>query len=123
MPGKVADASLLGAVVFGEPRAEEAASLIGEADLYEPTLLAYELASIARKKIVSNPEQRDVLLQALMMSLSMNISWSEVNQLEVLNLALATGLTTYDASYLYLAKNLGLDLVTFDQRLQAAGSA
>ena len=50
MPVKVADASVLGAVVFGEPRANEARSLIAGADLYEPALLAYELASIARKK-------------------------------------------------------------------------
>lgn len=56
MPGKVADASVLGAVVFGEPRAAEARSLLAGADLYEPVLLAYELASIARKKIGIYPE-------------------------------------------------------------------
>ena len=34
---------------------------------------------------------------------------------------LETGLTTYDASYLYLARTPGIPLVTFDERL--AGKA
>ena len=37
---------------------------------------------------------------------------------EILVLALETGLTTYDASYLYLSRSLGADLVTFDEQLQ-----
>jgi predicted nucleic acid-binding protein len=36
----------------------------------------------------------------------------------VLDLALATGLTTYDATYLFLARSLGLPLATLDQRLR-----
>ena len=32
---------------------------------------------------------------------------------------LETGLTTYDASYLYLARSLGVPLLTFDGRLAA----
>ncbi len=117
MPGKVADASLLGAMVFGEPRATEARSLLRDADLYEPALLAYELASIARKKIGIYPDQKEALLQALEESLNLEISWVDVFQPAVVALALETGLTTYDASYLYLAKILGVPLVTFDQRL------
>jgi len=38
----------------------------------------------------------------------------------MLNLALQSGLTTYDASYLHLALSHGLDLVSFDSRLSAA---
>ena len=119
MPGKVADASLLGAVVFGEPRAFEARALLAGVDLYEPTLLAYELASITRKKIGIYPEQQEVLLQALEESLNMEISWVEIPHPAVVELALETGLTTYDSSYLYLAKNLGVPLVTFDQQLSS----
>ena len=119
MPGKVADASVLGAVVFGEPRAFEARSLLAGMDLYEPTLLAYELASITRKKIGIYPEQQEVLLQALEESLNMEISWVEIPHPAVVELALETGLTTYDSSYLYLAKTLGVPLVTFDQQLSS----
>ena len=78
MPGKVADASVLGAVVFGEPRAAEARSLLVGADLYEPVLLAYELASIARKKIGIYPEQKDIILLASEESLNMEINWVEL---------------------------------------------
>ena len=39
---------------------------------------------------------------------------------EVVALALETGLTAYDASYLWLARRLGLELVTLDKALQAA---
>ncbi len=38
----------------------------------------------------------------------------------ILLLALQTGLTTYDAAYLYLARSLGIPLVTFDEQLQTA---
>ncbi len=117
---KVADASLLGAVVFGEPRGEEAFLLLDGAELHEPTLLAYELASIARKKIVSYPEQAEAVFDALSLSLSMDVEWVEVDHPGVVNLAIQTGLTTYDASYLYLARKLGATLVTFDRRLRAA---
>ena len=40
----------------------------------------------------------------------------------VLQLALRKGITTYDASYLYLADILGLPLATFDERLRAAAA-
>ncbi len=120
MPDRVADASLLGAVVFGEPRADEAASLLQGVALYGPTLLPYELCSIARKKILQLPEQREAVLQSLEMALSLNIRWVEVDQLQVASLALETGLTVYDASYLYVARSLGIPLITFDRQLQAA---
>ena len=35
----------------------------------------------------------------------------------VLDLALATGLTAYDASYLWLSSHLGAELVTLDRQL------
>ncbi len=46
----------------------------------------------------------------------------QVNGLEVVDLALETGLTVYDASYLYLSRNLGMELITFDRRLREAAS-
>lgn len=56
MPGEVIDASLLGAIVFGEPRAKEAIPLIRGEELYAPSLLGYELASVARKKARLYPD-------------------------------------------------------------------
>ena len=120
MPGKVADASVLGALAFGEPQAEEATALLGEGALYEPSLLAYELVSIARNKIFQNPGLRTLIIPALTRALAADMNWIDVDYLVMLDLALQSGLTTYDASYLQVALSNGLDLVTFDNRLSAA---
>ena len=123
MPDLVADASVIGAMVFGESRAEEAASLLGDDRLFGPTILGYEMAAIARKKILDEPDRREDLVNGLRTALDMNVQWREVDKLGVLQLALETGLTVYDASYLYVARSMGIELVTFDRRLRAAAAA
>jgi predicted nucleic acid-binding protein len=55
-----------------------------------------------------------------MATLATEIHWVEINPAEVLRLAVETGLTTYDASYLHVAKVMDLPLVTFDERLAKA---
>jgi predicted nucleic acid-binding protein len=120
MAAKVVDASVLGALVFGEPRGEEARDLLAGFDLYGPRLLAYELASIARGKALAQPAQRELLSQALEGAFAMDLRWSDVDLVSVVDLALETGLTTYDASYLHLARALRVPLVTFDRKLAAA---
>jgi predicted nucleic acid-binding protein len=57
------------------------------------------------------------LLAAILAS---DIYRHDVDHVAVVNLALDTGLSTYDASYLYLARHLSVPLVTFDRRLQQA---
>lgn len=120
MPAKVADASVIGAIVFEEPTADEAEALLAEADLSAPTLLAYELTSVARKKAQQYPDQVGAIEQALLAALRLDIQWVEVDHGAVLLLALETGLTTYDASYLHVARSLDVPLVTFDERLRTA---
>ena len=44
----------------------------------------------------------------------------DVDHQAVVNLALQTGLTPYDASYLWLARDLAIELITLDRRLAAA---
>ena len=51
MPGKAADASVLGAIAFREERGPEALTLLGSDPLYEPSLLIYELTSVARRSV------------------------------------------------------------------------
>lgn len=120
MPGEVADASVIGALVFGEPRAAEARALLRGAEIYAPPLLSYELASIAWKKAKRYPGQKDRLIRALEIASRISVRWVEVDHVEVVVLALANRLTTYDASYLSVARTLGMRLVTFDRRLAAA---
>ena len=113
---------MLGAIAFGESQAEEALSLLEDAILYEPSLLAYELSSIARSKIRQNPGRRDFILRGLVLMLDWDFAWATVDHPQVLDLALELGLSTYDASYLYVAQTLKLPLATFDRRLQATAS-
>jgi len=117
---RVVDTSALAALLFEEPRADEAADLLRGAPLFAPQLLAIELASVASRKALAHPDRREEFLVALRIGLSMDLHWVDVDQPAVVRLALATNLTTYDASYLYVARSLNLPLVTFDEKLRAA---
>jgi predicted nucleic acid-binding protein len=112
---------VLAAKVFGEPRADEAQELIGDGELFEPALLAYELTNVPRTKSRRNPDLVALIARSLAQALYMEIAWVEVDRSAVLRLALETGLTAHDASYLYVARAMSLPLVTFDERLGAAG--
>lgn len=120
MPAKVVDASVMAAWCFREPRASEAAALLRESELHAPLLLAYELTSIARKKVMTYPEKAELVTKALKTALALPIIWNNVDYQAVLRLALDTNLTTYDACYLYIAKKLGVPLITFDDTLENA---
>ena len=118
MPAKVVDASVVAAWCFREPRSGEALSLLSGADIYAPMLLAYELTSIARRKVLTYPGKSASIEQALLTALSLPIQWSDVDHLTVMRMAVAADITTYDASYLYLARKMGAALVTFDKQLE-----
>ena len=55
--------------------------------------------------------------------LGSDIHWTGVDFNKTLSLALDTGLTAYDASYLYLAQTLGMPLATFDRKLRSVAQA
>ncbi|MBI2917299.1 MAG: type II toxin-antitoxin system VapC family toxin [Chloroflexi bacterium] len=119
MATKVADASVIAALAFEEPAANEAEKLVDGADIWAPTLLAYELTSTAWKKARVHPQKSAAIGQQLLKALWLDIHWAEVDHSAVFRLAIETGLSTYDASYLHLARSLGVPLVTFDQQLQS----
>ena len=120
MPVRVVDASVIAAWCFREPRAADALQLIQGFELHAPLLLAYELTSIARRKAITYPETVADICEALQIALNSPIHWSIVDHVAVLNVALDTKLTTYDASYLLLARTLGVPLITFDRQLEKA---
>lgn len=119
---KIVDASALGALVFGEPRAAEIAGVLAEAAILAPALLWFELASICLKKIKAHPQQTDHILKAFTLSRRLPIEIIEVEHSEVIGLAGDTGLSTYDASYLWLTHSLGGELVTLDRTLAEAAA-
>jgi len=118
----VVEASALGALIFGEPRAEEMASRMEGGTLVAPTLLWFELAGICLKKIKARPRQKEALIQALDLAGRLPIELIEIDQPEVVLLAWQTGLTTYDASYLWLVRRLRGELVTLDEGLKGKGN-
>ncbi|HEX3208162.1 MAG TPA: type II toxin-antitoxin system VapC family toxin [Geminicoccaceae bacterium] len=123
MAARVVDASAVGALLFGEPNGAAVAERLREADLMAPALLWFELANVCLKKIRRHPDRRDALTMAFGLLERMAIEVVEVEHVEALVLAEAAGLTAYDASYLWLARRLGLELVTLDTPLEIAAGA
>ncbi len=119
----VADASLIAAIVFNEPDRARAEATLGTSDLDEPLLLAFELTHIACTKARAMPSARPVLEVGLADALRLATRWLPVDSPAVMRLALETGLTAYDASYLWLARALRTPLATFDPRLRTAAAS
>jgi predicted nucleic acid-binding protein len=119
---KVVDASALAAMLFAEPEAEAIAARLQDARLTAPALLDFELANVCLTKIRRRPEQRGALRAALSLMGRLSIETVAVEREAALDLAEATGLTAYDASYLWLSHALGAELVTLDQKLAAAST-
>lgn len=119
---RVVDASALAALLFGEPEAEAIAARLGKARLVAPTLMAYEQANVCVVKCRRHPGERDALLAAFGMRTKLRVEEVAVDHRAALPLALASGLTLYDASYLWLARELAADLVTLDRQLERAAA-
>ena len=118
----VVDASALGALVFGEPMAEEIAEVLSHGPIVAPALLWFELTSICLRKVSLYPKQKEQILTAFLSARNLAIEVADVDHLEVIELARETGLTSYDASYLWLALHLKGKLVTLDKKLLKAAS-
>jgi predicted nucleic acid-binding protein len=117
MAVKVIDASALAALLFGEPEGEAVAKLLGDAELVAPSLLGFELANVCLIKTRRHPEQQAALIAAYQLHRRLGIKEIAVDHEGVLALAVLTKLTAYDASYLWLARKLQVDLVTLDKQL------
>jgi predicted nucleic acid-binding protein len=118
----VVDASALGAVMFEEPSGAQVWPRLQGATVCAPTILKFELANIAVTKSRRHPESTVQFFSALALVIDerSDIAWHDVPAVDVALMAMATGLTAYDASYLWLAGTLDADLVTLDKKLAAA---
>ena len=115
----VVDASAFAAVVFREPGFEAISRKLDRAEVYAPRLLQYELVNTAWKKARREPSKTAVIFASLAHAVDdrWGIVWCDVDAADVAVLAHATGLTGYDAAYVWLAGSLGADLVTLDRQL------
>lgn len=120
MTDKVVDASAVVALLFNELTREEIVPRLRDATLRAPSLIGYEVANACSKKIRAAPAERQALLEAFSLLDALSISLETVNLDAAIVLAERTKLTLYDASYLWLARVRGAELVTLDGRLARA---
>jgi predicted nucleic acid-binding protein len=113
----VVDASAVAAIMFDEPEAAEVAAALADETLLAPALLDAELTSVAVKKARRQPHRAAEIAVCLQAALHLPVSRIAVPGGAVFLLARETGLTAYDASYLWLARSRDCGLVTLDVRL------
>ena len=113
----VVDASAIGAIMFGEPEGPTLAAHLEGQTLLAPTLLDYELSNLALKKARRRPEILPQIFLSLQAALALPVSRVAVPGADAFAIAAETGLTAYDACYLWLARQHDADLVTLDAAL------
>ncbi len=119
----VVDASAIAAVVFGEVEGDILRRQLRGHALLAPSLIDYELTHVAWKKLRRSPSEGSAIFAALASVKHLGVRRAQPDAVSVLGVAAATGLTPYDASYLWLAQTTGLSLVTLDKRLAKAAEA
>ena len=120
---KVVDASALAALTFNEPDGPAVEVRLSGAALYAPRLIEVEMASVCLKKIRNAGYPRDVVMRLYLAYPNVGIRKMDVEFVEAIELAERLQLSLYDASYLWLARHLGAELVTLDEKLAKAAKA
>jgi len=122
----VIDANLVAAIVLPLPYSDQATRMItawkrAGVGLLAPLLLEYEVAAILRKAIVARWLTTDVAVEAMGQILTLNIQcFPPTANLHAQALRWAHrlgGSKTYDAHYLALAEQEGVELWMADRRL------
>ena len=119
----VVDASALIAVLLVEAKAEAVVSRLTDRKLAAPSLISFEIAAVCAMRLRRDRQRASLFREALRVFEDLNVATWPVDIFAVFELADGTGLTAYDASYLWLARELGAELVTLDAELQRAYDA
>src|SRR6185312_3409853 len=121
----VVDASVAAQVASPEPLTAQAtalfALLVGNRAIFHvPELFYIECANIFWKKKQRGVCSESEAVQALtdLLALPLLSTAHAVLAVDALKLALAQGITAYDASYLILAERLSVPFITADQKLE-----
>ncbi|MBA2676357.1 type II toxin-antitoxin system VapC family toxin [Ramlibacter sp.] len=118
-PPMVVDCSVLSAALFQEETRDDALQLLTGKALHAPTLLDYEIVSVAVKKTRAGwPEA--VISRALADYFEQALDLHHPDGQAQYALAARYQLSAYDAAYLWLAGELRAPLATFDAKLAAA---
>lgn len=116
----VVDASAAGAMLFEEPEAATIRAHIRGERLLAPHLIDYELASVCAKRMRKRPGDAPKLLVMLQGFSHVPLRRVEVASSDAAGLAIRTGLSAYDAAYLWLAIDRDAELITLDRQLARA---
>jgi len=122
LPLVVVDASVVAAILFGEASAEASVERLEGCDLAAPSLLPYEIVSVAGGKVQRGAVSAEAALGIVGAFRRLSIVLHEPDSLEVFRLTVQTKLTAYDAAYMWLARFLAVDLVTLDKQVERAWS-
>lgn len=124
----VVDSSFLIAILFEEEHTAFATEQLAGAlsgGLSAPSLLHWEVANVLRNKVLRrliSPDDAGARLEGLA-RLSISFPDREATPAVLLDLALARGLTAYDAAYVELALRTSAPLATLDSDMAKAGRA
>lgn len=116
----VVDCTVLGDHLFGNAEARESSLTLME---LEPEwishgLVFYEIGNVAWKHVKFGQIERDVAETALGKAGGLLAEIErDLKYLEIFRLAAESGLTFYDASYVWLARSRGLELRTRDKEV------
>ena len=103
---------------IAQARALRDACLVdGEVEFHAPLLLPYELTNAIRSAAANDRLPADIAPDALAILLEAPIELHEPDPRTALDIALRTGASGYDASYVALARRLGVECWSADERL------
>jgi predicted nucleic acid-binding protein len=119
-PKLVVDASVVVAILFGEPTADEAHGWLRGRALCAPQTLDAEVTSAGLNKIRRRTLDLKQVAAAIENYSTFDVERYSIAPTAVLALAARYALSAYDACYLWLAESLGAPLATFDARLGEA---
>ena len=117
---KVVDASAVIAVLFNELERHAVESLTAGQNLIAPSLLPFEITNVCAMGALRFPEEEARYADVLEDFFNWGIALHEVDMVGTFVLARRYDLTAYDASYLWLSRELGAELITLDAQLLQA---
>jgi predicted nucleic acid-binding protein len=117
---QVVDASAVVALLFNELTREAVVDRLRGASLHAPLLIGFEAANACLKKMRAAPGERQALLDAFSLLDELPIAPQAIDLAEAILLAERAKLSLCDASYLWLARALGAELITLDETLARA---
>jgi predicted nucleic acid-binding protein len=114
----VVDCSVFVGALFQEHWRDLAQQQLVACELHAPFFVQVEFANVALRKLRHG--FAELASDALANFAALPVELHRIDESRVVGLAQSYKLTAYDASYLWLAGELGSALVTFDERLAAA---